>query len=139
MYIIGSLSPLNRVDQRSTQIYNLTDKDIYMKTNTHKVQVKNTIFYKREKTCFYGSVEEAKKLPKDKNRYIIILCDKPNQTDLEGLLKLGCVFHHKHLYQVKGDIIIDQNTFTQYDLKTGGTNFKHKPQEPKNEDVSKSS
>jgi len=138
MYIVGIKSPLGRINQRSKSIYNLTDKELFFKGNLHKVINTDTMFLTyKDKLCFYGSVEEAKKfVAQQRKRYIIILCEKPNSEDLEHLLRFGSVFHNEHLLSIKDNTIKDENTFIEYDINECSTNLERQ-QQPKKQDVSK--
>jgi len=147
-YIIGKNSDLGRINQRSKLVYNLTSNDIFMKSNTHKCIKENTVFYNSNKHIwFYGSVEKAKiEIQKDTSaKYILILSDVPNKTDLISLCKNSIVLHNEHLYIVENETsVLDKNELKHY--KYGESNIKPKfqiqsnnPIQNQNTDVSKPS
>ena len=146
-YIIGSKGDLSRVNQRSRQIYNLTGKSLSMKGYTFLAKTKNAILKRQQnQVWFYGDTEKAK-IEAQKNikkNYIFILSDIPNKQNLDHLCKYGIVLHHHHLYIIGSEMgtVLDKNENKRY--KKGETNIKvvptsSQPQQPKKEDVSKSS
>lgn len=139
MFIIGKNAPLLRVNLRSPNIYNLSDKELNFKGNSHKIIQENSIFgydFSMDMTCFYGNTENAIKLANNKKKkYIIVLNDVPNDKDLERLCKYGVVFHDKHLYTFENGKLRDINDMKFYEF--GESNIT--PQQKKKNNVSKSS